>query len=328
MILVTSAKVTFLAHNGRKEFTIRKVIRVLIETSCKTLTDTATIEIPRNIKFFENEKEQNRKYVTKVFRIGDPVIIELGYGVDSKLVKEFTGYISAPISAGEIIVIRCEDEMYNIKRIAVNYSSPSVTVKALMQAILPGYEVDCEDINLGGVRLAQTNVAAVLEKLTDDPWNLRCYMRGKKLFIEGTERSDVGTASFDLDRDAIDNNLDYKKSDDVIIKVKATSVTVNGQKVDFTIGEDGGKEVNLTYYNIEVAAEIKKKAQADYARLKQGGFDGSISTLVLPSVSQGMKIGLTSNIYPDRNGTYYAESVTKEFEPANYRQSITLGRAI
>lgn len=328
MSLVTNARITFPEHNGRRELVMRKITSVHIVTSRTTLTDTAEIEIPRNVKFFENEQKLSRKDITKIFRIGDPVIIELGYGIDANLVEEFRGYISAPISADVPILIRCEDEMYKMKTIAVNYSAASTSIKTMMAAILPGYEVDAEAVELGGVRLSKTTVATVLEKLTDDPWKLQCYFRGKKLFIESAERANVGDASFMMERDVIDNQLNYRNSEEVLVKVKATSVLVNGEKIDFTTGEDGGQVVNLTYYNIELPAEIEKRAKADYQRLKKGGFDGNIVGFGKPSVQHGMRVKLVSTQYPDRDGTCYAEAITKDFVPGDYHQTITLGRKV
>lgn len=326
MRLATSARVTFPAHNGRRELVMRKVSFIRIESSRNTLTDSAEIQLPRNIKFFDNEQEFTRLDITKIFRMDDPVIIELGYGTDANLVEEFRGYISAPVSAGVPIVIQCEDEMYPLKKIPVNYSSPSATLKGMLQDIVPGYEIDVEDISLGGVRLSRTNVARVLKALTDDPWNLCCYMRGKQLIVESKERADLGIVKLNMERDLIDDNLNYRNSEEVLVKVKATSVLVNGQKLDFSFGEDGGQVVNLTYYNIVLPAEIEKRARADYSLLKKGGFDGDIRALGKPSVKHGMRVSLDSLLYPDRDGTYYVDTVVKEFKPADYSQNITLGR--
>lgn len=326
MRLATSARVTFPAHNGRRELVMRKVSFIRIESSRNTLTDTAEIQLPRNVKFFDNEQEFTRLDITKIFRMDDPVIIELGYGTDANLVEEFRGYISAPVSAGVPIVIQCEDEMYPLKKMPVNYSSSSATLKGMLQSIIPGYQIDVEDITLGGVRLSRTNVARVLKALTDDPWNLCCYMRGKQLTVESKERADLGIVKLNMERDLIDDNLNYRNSEEVLVKVKATSVLVNGQKLDFSFGEDGGQLVNLTYYNIEVPAEIEKRARADYALLKKGGFDGDIRSFGKPSVKHGMRVELDSLLYPDRDGTYYVDTVVKEFKPADYSQNITLGR--
>lgn len=328
MRLVTSARITLPEHNGRRELVMRKIAGVHIESSRNNLTDVAEIEIPRNVKFFDNEKQASKLDITKVFRIDDPVIIELGYGTDDNLVEEFRGYIAAPISAGEPVVICCEDEMYKVKKINVNYSSPNTTLKSMLEEIVPGYEIDAEDITLGGVRLALTTVGAVLEALQGEPWNLYCYMRSNKLYVESKERTDIGTVKLNMERDLIDDSLNYRNSDEVVIKIKATSVLVNGQKIEYTIGEDGGRELNLTYYNIEAKAEIEKLAKANYEQYKKGGFDGDIKTFGKPRIQHGMQAELDSMIYPDRDGTYYVETIVKDFKPGDYSQTATLGRRV
>ena len=71
------------------------------------LTDSAEIVLPRRIKYFAG------KDLKELLSAGDQVKIELGY--DSNLYTEFEGYISL-IGWGVPVTIRCEDEMYNLKR--------------------------------------------------------------------------------------------------------------------------------------------------------------------------------------------------------------------
>lgn len=332
MTLVMNSKITFPEHNGRREVVLRRIHSATIETSWKTLTDRATIELPRDIRFFENERELTRRDISKIFRIGDPVIIELGYGLDKYLVEEFRGYISAPVGADEYTVIKCDDEMYKLKSIPVNYSSSGTNLEDLLKAIVPGYQIEAlSGVPLGGVRFSKTTVGKVLEKLQDDPWRLYSYMKGNTLVCGKvySDDSDLDPVKFNMELNLMDNNLQYKKTEEVILKMTGTSVLVNGQKLDYTIGDDGGDVVNLTYYNIEVPAELERKVKADYEKRKAGGFDGTITAYGEPSVRHGMKADLTSNRYPDRNGTYYIDTVVKEFlEEPIYKQTITLGEKI
>ena len=320
------SKIVFPATSSRKEeIIIRKVSAVYISSSFRELTGRAEITLPRkvkrsntNVNFFDNFN------VKQVFRPGDPVIINLGY--DGELQEEFRGYV-ASVSADIPIVIKCEDEMWKLKRIPVNYSAASTTLEKLLRAICPGYDIDAlEGVPLGDIRLAKTTVGKVLEKLKQD-FNLYSYMNGKQLvcgkyYAKNTSKPSV---NFRLERNLVDNGLTYRSKEDIIVKIKAISILRDGSKLDFEIGEEGGDRLDLTYYNITVKAELERLAKLDYEKRKQDGFDGSITAFGLPQVMHSWKANLVSTMYPDRNGLYYVEGVEKTFDERGYRQEIKLG---
>lgn len=319
MTLVMVARVTFAAVRSRPELIIRRVTSVHIESTFRELTGRAEITIARNVAYFDKYK------VKEVFQGGDPVKIELGY--NGNFITEFTGYV-ASVSASVPIVIKCEDEMYKLKRIPVNFSSPGITLENLLKTVCPGYDVNAlEGVQLGGVRFAKTSVGKVLQKLSEDPFKIYSYMRGKQL-VSGKYYADVDgvTHRFDLERNCVSNALNYRNRENVLVKINGTSVLANGKKVTFDFGEDGGDQLNLTYYNIELKAELERLVRHDYEKRKQDGFDGTFTAFGIPSVKHGDKANITSEIYPDRAGIYYIESVVKDFtDDAKYRQIIKLG---
>lgn len=325
MTYAMATKITFPAFNGRRELVIRKVSEVHTSTTYKQLVQTGEIVLPRNIKFFDNDTQLNKSDIRKIFRAGDPVIIEMGYGTDENLVKEFEGYVGY-ISADVPIKIKLEDEMWNLKKIKVNYSSANVTLSKLLADICPNYKIDAlEGVSLGAVRFANTTVHKVLEKLTQDPWHLYSYFDGKTL-VSGKYYSDdtsLQPASFVLEK-MPENNLVYK-SNEVPLKITGKSILPDGKKLEASVGEDGGDIMTLSYYNIPTVKELETKIQIDYDRRKAGGYSGSFSSYGRPSVKPGMKADITSNRYPDRSGLFYIEAVNKDFVAPKYRQVIKLG---
>lgn len=323
MSLVMTARITFDAHEGRRKIVLRKVTSVVIETSWKTLTDTAEITLPRNVKFFDNQN------VKEVFRKGDPVTIELGY--DERFVTEFQGYIST-VSADTPIIIKCDDEMYNLKKMKAHYTSKSVTLDKLIKDLVKGYDIDVlQGVQLGGVRFANTTVYKVLEKLQDNPYNLHSYFKGKQLVVGKYYADDAANNPYKLrlEKNVVSNELTYRSREDVILKINATSVLVNGKSIKYELGEDGGDVLNLNYYNIEVKAELEKKVKQDYDRRKQGGLDGTVTLFGIPSVAHGGVANIESRRYPDRNGSYYIDTIRKEFDDTpKYRQIVTLGNNV
>ncbi len=318
MTLAMNALIEFPEYKGRKAFSIRKVHSINIGTSWKLLTDRATIELPRNVKDFKKEK------VREVFRRGAPVIIKFGY--DGELIEEFRGYITQ-VSADIPIVIKCEDEMWKVKQLPVNLSKKQITLQTLLKTIVTGYTVDAlEGVQLGGVRFSKTTVGKVLEKLQQD-WNLYSYMEGTTLKCGKyyADDSDEKPIKFHLERNAVSNDLQYKKKEDILIKIRAVSTLSNGNKLEVIVGDENGEERQLSYYNIKIKGELKVLATKDLEKHKRDGFDGSFSAFGIPSVRHGLKVDLVSTLYEERNGLYYIESVEKNYDQEGIRQDIKLG---
>lgn len=312
--------IVFPKREGRNEIKLFRVTEIEFESSYKEITDRGSFTIPRNIKEFDRFK------VSEVFRRGDPVIISFGYFNHIKI--EFEGYITE-VSANIPIVIKFEDEMFKIKRLPVNYSGTNVKLDQLLKTICPGYEIDVLDgVTLGTIRLAKTQVGAVLDKIQSD-WGLYTYVKGKRIICGKYSGVETETVNFHLERNCVSSSLNYRKKEDVLIKIKAISTLSNGKKIEVdNIGDKDGNERQLTFYNITVKAELERLARLDYEKFKVDRFDGSFTAFGIPSVRHGMKVNLKSTLYEDRSGTYYVEKVLKRFSRDGIRQEITLGEKI
>lgn len=319
------AKITFPATDTRKELVLKKIESVHIESGWKRLTDTAEITLPRKAIYFENGKRKVTFYeVKKIFKKGDPVIIELGY--NGMFVKEFTGYITH-VSADIPIKIKCEDEMYQLKKIPINLSVRKTSLQELLEKMIPKYTIDALEVEIGAQRFAKTTVAKVLEYLKDE-YSLYSYMKGSQLVCGKVyaDDSDDAAIKLNLEKNVVNNDLNYKSKDDVIIRINAVSTLSNGSKLEVTVGDENGEERQLSYYGIEIKAELLKIAKEDLKKYKVDGFTGAVKCYGIPVIHHGNKIQLTSNQYPDRNGLYYVEETVIDFnESSGYRRNVKLG---
>ena len=321
MTLAMVAKITFAKAHGRAEIVVRKPNAVKIDSSWKMLTDTASIILPRNVSYFDKHQ------IRDVFKNGDPVLIELGY--NGNYVKEFSGYITR-VSAGIPIVIECEDEMYKLKRIPVNISLRKTTLPKLLKQIVPGYEINALEIEMGAQRFSNVTVSAVLEYLKQD-YALYSYMKNGVLLVGKIYQDDSNDDNIELhlEKNVVDNALNYKNEEDVIIKIKAISTLFTGDKIEVTVGDDDGEIRQLSYYGIKLKEELKKLAEADLKKYKVDGYDGSVETFGIPFIKHGDKINLKSDLYPDRSGLYYVEKVQTIFDDSpQYHRTVTLGEKV
>lgn len=298
---------------------IRHPGTVRIESSWKELTDRAEITMPRNCRWFKTRN------VKEIFRPGDRVVIQLGY--KGLLATEFTGYITQ-VSADIPVRIKCEDEMWKLRQIPVNYSNRGVTLQRMLRDICPGYEIDAlEGVNLGSVKYAATNVAEVLSELSKgENYNLYSYFKDGKLYCGKYYAQDSGRepVPFDLER-IPSNDLSYRDPGYRFVKVIGRGATIRGKKLEYSFGETGGDTIQVEYSKAQVMGELMRRVKEDYDRAKREGFTGNITAFGHPRVEHGWKAAINSFVYPDRNGIYYIDYVTRTWGPDGYRQQITLG---
>lgn len=321
MTLAMSCEIVFAQTEHRNKIVLNRVTEITVESSWTLLTSTAEIVLPRKSLLY------NKKNIRDTFRKGDFVTIAFGY--NGKNIEEFRGYITE-IAADIPIRIKMQDEMWKLKQMPVNFSSPNISLKNLLTSIAPGYKVDALDgVQIGSVRFPKTTVSAVLEKLQQDPWNLNTYFKtidGQSILVCGryyADDSKFEKVNFHLERNCVSSELNYIRKDDVSILIKGVSTLSNGTKIEFEFGDKDGQPRQLTHYNKQ-KSELEVLVKLDYEKYKQDRFEGSFTTFGIPSVKHGQKANLTSTLYSDRNGTYYIEGTTKTFNRDGIRQVIKL----
>lgn len=316
MTLAMCCEIEFFPKTG-EPFKLRKINSVEIEKSWKMLTSTAEMILPRNVLNFDTRKPN------ELFPRDLKCVVKLGY--DGNLSEEFTGYISQ-VSADYPIKIKLEDEMRILRRIPVNFSAKTVGLKEFVSKYVTNYPIDIDaDIQLGAVRFSKTTLGEVFDKFQKD-MNIYSFIRNGKLTI-AKPYSDLNKAHhFDLERNCVDNSLNYLSKEERLIKIVGKSIFGKGKKLEFEWGDDDPKEtINWTFTHRDkkdLEAAVKKM----YNDRKKDGFDGSFTTFGLDSCQHGEKVYLTSLLYPDRTGTYYIDRVQKSFSKDGYRQNIELGQ--
>lgn len=286
IMLAMVAHIEFEANDRREAFEIRRIAKCKVDTSWKNLTDKAEFELPRNIKLptlTTGEPSGIKQWI----RRGDKVRVKLGY--NNTYHDEFTGFVT-DVEADIPVKIKCEDFMWKLKQVTAKYASKRTNISDLLTAIVPtdlGITIDAADATIGAFRTKKgENVTQVLTRLKN--MGIYSYFKGNTL-VSGKVYTDDDdqTVAYDFSQNVISNRLRYRVSDDVKIKVTATSTLSDGNKLQVSVGDTDGQEQRLSYFNITDKSELAKLAEEDLNRLKVDGYEGSFQTFGIPFVAHG-----------------------------------------
>lgn len=295
------------------DYELERVSRVTVDTSWQTLGDTAMIEVP-NIDNLD----------TKV-KPGDEVVISLGY--DDQLVEEFRGVI-AHVSATIPMRIDCEDAMWNLKQESITKAWKSVSLEDVLRYIAPNAELrDVPSMTLAPFRLDRVTRYEALQVLKDQ-YGLAIYYIGPQLYV-GLPYGIEGEPNVNLyhfqKNVAHAGNLEYRKEDDVKVKVEAISVKPDNSRITAEVGDKNGEQHTLHFYNL-TEPELKKQAEEKLKLLKFDGYKGSFQAFGFPNTAHSSIVDIQDGTYPNRAGQYYVDRCVVTYGPTGYRRELNLGR--
>ena len=301
------------------------VHEVVVNSSFKTLTDTATLKFPRNVKMRDTN-------LREVLKKGQKVRFKVGYDGNNK--ELYSGRITG-VKPETPFLVECEDEMWTLKQKNVSKSYAKVSLKQLLTDILTPLGIPFQSnqtINLGKIRIEKSTVAKLLEMLKEK-YGIYAFFIGETLhvgtpYLSGFEYANQTPIVFDFQKIVSLESLEYVSSEDRKLKIEAIGFTASNQVIKTEIGDEDGELHTLHYYGIADEKDLKDKALADQKRLQVSGYKGSITALGKPIVVHGNVVTLKDNEYPEREGNYRVESVETTFGVAGFRQVIELGTQI
>ncbi len=306
-------------------YVFRQVNHVKIESSWKTLGDTAMIKLPNLAEQLENG-----------FQVGDPVSIKLGYE-DVYFDEEFNGFISK-VSPNIPYTIECEDHIYHAKRTNVSKLFKSTTLKEIVKFLIEEMNdqqgtfitatSNIPDVSFDKFRINNLSVAGALKKLKED-YGMISYFTGSKLFV-GLPLTDIWTSgavvNYSTSWNIIKPDLTFVKDSDRNLRIKAISILPDNSKLEVEVGDPDGELRTLFFYKISSKTELTDLANTKLQSLKYSGFEGSFSTFFVPVAHHSMVANIKDPDYNEgRAGNYLIDSVTKEFGMNGARRKVELG---
>lgn len=313
-------------------YTFAQVNSVKVVKSVDLLSDTADIKLPASALFGNANEGFKRKQLEEVIQTGMPVTITLSYkGVFSK--KEFTGYVAFIKPNTPTVTLECEDAVYIIRKKRINHNFGATTLKEVLQHIVDGTGVelagDVPDVAFDKFVIKDKNGAQALEKIRDE-YGLSIFIDNNGALYAGL-RQNKGAGdlvSYNLHKNVIKHNLRYRNADDVRLSVKVIGVHKDNKKVEVIVGDTDGEQRTLHKYNVSDAAILKQIGEAELDDLKFDGYEGSITTFLVPDAERGMTAEIVDDNYPDRAGRYFVPKVTTTFGTSGARRKIELGNKL
>lgn len=320
------------------------VHEISIESAWAKFTDTATITLPRKLKVSGGQP------LPDLISVGDAVRIQYGY--DGTLRTEFTGYVSE-LKPGTPFQVKCEDQMWALKRQALPSKSwRTVSLLELLTYIRDQAGLRFDIRELGGLTVGkylinQATGAQVFDDLKKR-FGLNCFFRAGVLVAgQPYDQATATTYAYGFRQNIIDSDLAYTNAADVALHFRATSTQPNGQKIqvdasgvvktkkvkgDATAlvtalsgGLKKGELRTLTGPPGLNAAQLLAWVGQEAARLRFDGYRGGLTSFGVPTAEHGDIAHITDPDYPEREGRYYIDSVTKTFGVNGSRRALKLG---
>ena len=312
----------------------KKVLRLLsaeTEKSQEVLSDKATLQLPAQVagRAIEVEKEIHATL---------PVTIALGY--NGQNTQEFSGYIaSTQIRDGRLCVF-CEDAMYTLRKEVRNQQMKKVTLPQIVEQVTsevaPHVSVlageGTQDIVFDTFTIQEATAWEVLKKLKDQT-GITIYMREQTLYLSLRYFPDKATAEqpplvYDFTRNVEKSQLKYLKEEERQVQVKVTGIGKDNQRVSVTAGKPGQDSFSLNRYNITDRKTLRAIAEEELKKWSYTGYEGTLTSWLLPYATYGMRAKIVDTKYPEREGTYFIDSVRTTFDQHGGRRTLSLGKKV
>jgi hypothetical protein len=315
---ILSSNITITDPTGAHYLEYIPLIEVKIKKSRKTLTNTAKITLPRNIRVLNGK-------INDIIQRGAKVVIQLGY--DGNLVTRFTGYVSS-VNAQIPLTIDCQDTMWTLKQNSFTHTwTKGTKVADIINYIYTG-QSKVVDLTIGGLVAVKQSTAQILAGLKK--FGLQCYFVNDVLIVDfaGVIHGTGNEVFYDFYQNIIENKLEYKLKDDTRIKVVGVSKLPNGKKYQIVAGDNDGEVHTLHYFNM-TQDQMQVIVNAEINTLKYEGYKGSYTTFGLPEINEGDIAVLNDSRYPEHNGSYLTEGVEITFgAESGYRHEPVLERKL
>ncbi|KAA6339873.1 hypothetical protein EZS27_012238 [termite gut metagenome] len=302
----------------------QSVHNVQIKRSIYNLAGTAIIKVPVTAVLKQSGEPPAHIETANAIKVGDKVEIKSGY--DGTLHTEFIGYVKR-LNYKVPLEIECEDEYYKTRFINCVFSKKETSLKQCLNAVLTGIQMGViTDLTLKNFVINNKPGSWLLGYLKKEYGLIAFFDINGKLYAGKANDVKGETVKYRLRENVInDDELKYQSAEDIKLKVKAICYYKDGTKIEGEIGEEGGEQKTLYYYDVKDAGELKALAGEELKRYSYTGYRGKITTFLFPYALPGMVASIDDPVYNERGGEYFIEGVETSFGTGGGRRKIEIG---
>lgn len=107
-------------------------------------------------------------------------------------------------------------------------------------------------------------------------------------------------------------DLTYRRAEDRKVRVVVKALLPDGKVKEYEVGATGGDRVEIRSASSDDAS-MKQRGETEVKRLSFDGYDGTITTWMIPYCEPGYVAELRDPDYDYKDGRYYVRAVTTEF---------------
>lgn len=293
--------------------------KVEIVKSVEVLADTATIILPGAEYGRALEVEQK-------IRRGDAVSIRIGYQ-ETGLVEEFRGWLQRIGTDGGSITLECEDDLFRTRVPVKNAEYKNIRLEELLKKVMEQvgeFEIDCSYTWKYEKFVCNTATAYDVLKKVQEESGADIYLTGNVLHIHPAATKVGENIAYDFSLNIESSDLTYRKAEDRKVQVVVKALLPDGKVKEIEVGTPGGDRIEVKAATTDEAS-MKQRGEEEVKRRSFDGYEGSITTWLLPLCEPGCSAELHDADYEYKDGKYYVVAVTTEFSRDGGKRTVELG---
>nr|DAO66386.1 MAG TPA: tail protein [Caudoviricetes sp.] len=302
------------------EFYLGMVDSITIHKSVELLADTCEIVLPaaRLNKALEIEEQIKR---------GDEVSVSIGYK-EVGIKEEFKGYLQRISTDGGSIKLFCEDDLFQFRKDLPNEELKKISLSDLLSKVVKGigknYKVNCSYTWVYDKFVIRDATGYDVLKKVQEECGADIYLKDGVLHIHPPGEVIGKERFYDFAVNIEEAELSFKRAEDKKVKVVVKAIMPDGKVKEIEVGSTGGEKVEVKCHASDTAS-MKARGEAEVKRRTFDGYDGSITTWLIPECNPGDTASIHDGDYTYKDGTYFVRSVTTEFSEGGGKRKVELG---
>ena len=302
------------------EFYLGMVDSITIHKSVELLADTCEIVLPaaRLNKALEIEEQIKR---------GDEVSVSIGYK-EVGIKEEFKGYLQRISTDGGSIKLFCEDDLFQFRKDLPNEELKKISLSDLLSKVVKGigknYKVNCSYTWVYDKFVIRDATGYDVLKKVQEECGADIYLKDGVLHIHPPGEVVGKERFYDFAVNIEEAELSFKRAEDKKVKVVVKAIMPDGKVKEIEVGSTGGEKVEVKCHASDTAS-MKARGEAEVKRRTFDGYDGSITTWLIPECNPGDTASIHDGDYTYKDGTYFVRSVTTDFSEDGGKRKVELG---